>query len=136
MLQLDFKWKPGKLDREPGYPAPYQPRLDWQMWFAALGGYQQNVWFISLVDKLLENCKSVVNLMDVSVELKAKMNDGKMKMVKATKYQYDFTRVRNKWNQKVGLSEERSDELLTLALISKDRAKRQKHTAHHSHHYK
>ena len=61
----DFAYKPGKLDVKPGYAAPYQPRLDWQMWFAALGSYQNNVWFISLVDKLLENCESVVSLMDI-----------------------------------------------------------------------
>jgi hypothetical protein len=30
------------------------PRLDWQMWFAALGSYQHNPWFISLVYRLLK----------------------------------------------------------------------------------
>jgi hypothetical protein len=99
--ELDFKWKPGKLDGKPKYAAPYQPRLDWQMWFAALGSYQNNVWFISLVDKLLENCESVVGLMDIRPDLREKMDKGEMKMVKATKYQYDFTRVRNKWTEKI-----------------------------------
>lgn len=35
-LPLEFKWKPGRQDRAPGFAAPHQPRLDWQMWFAAL----------------------------------------------------------------------------------------------------
>ena len=35
------------------YPAPHQPRLDWQMWFAALGGYHNNPWLVNLVYKLL-----------------------------------------------------------------------------------
>lgn len=33
---LEFKWKPGRVDRPPPFVAPHQPRLDWQMWFAAL----------------------------------------------------------------------------------------------------
>ena len=35
--------------------APHQPRLDWQMWFAALGSYQHNPWFLNLVYRLLMN---------------------------------------------------------------------------------
>ena len=34
--EVPFKWKPGDEKRCPGFVAPYQPRLDWQMWFAAL----------------------------------------------------------------------------------------------------
>ena len=37
------------------YTAPHQPRLDWQMWFAALGSYQHNPWFLNLVYRLLMN---------------------------------------------------------------------------------
>ena len=33
--------------------APHQPRLDWQMWFAALGSYQYNPWLVHLVYRLL-----------------------------------------------------------------------------------
>ena len=33
----EFKYKPGDLARRPAWVAPHQPRLDWQMWFAALG---------------------------------------------------------------------------------------------------
>ena len=35
-LPYEFKWKPGDVKRAPGWCAPHQPRLDWQMWFAAL----------------------------------------------------------------------------------------------------
>src|SRR5438034_1269638 len=31
-----FRWKPGDVTRRPRFVAPHQPRLDWQMWFAAL----------------------------------------------------------------------------------------------------
>src|ERR1019366_9272990 len=40
----EFKYKPGDVNRAPGWVAPYQPRLDWQMWFAALSNYQTNPW--------------------------------------------------------------------------------------------
>jgi hypothetical protein len=33
--------------------APYQPRLDWQMWFAALGTYQQNRWFANFMIRVV-----------------------------------------------------------------------------------
>ena len=39
-LPYEFKNKPGDLRRRPGFIAPHQPRLDWQMWFAALGDYR------------------------------------------------------------------------------------------------
>ena len=35
----EFKWKPGDVHRRPWFVAPHQPRLDWQMWFAALSYY-------------------------------------------------------------------------------------------------
>ena len=33
-----FRWKPCELDRRPRFTTPHMPRLDWQMWFAALAG--------------------------------------------------------------------------------------------------
>ena len=35
------------------YSAPHQPRLDWQMWFAALSSYQHNPWLVHMVYRLL-----------------------------------------------------------------------------------
>ena len=40
-----FRYKPGPLTRPPLWNIPHQPRLDWQMWFAALGDAQANPWF-------------------------------------------------------------------------------------------
>ena len=42
--------------------APHQPRLDWQMWFAALGSYQHNPWLVHLVYRLLIGQKEGVYL--------------------------------------------------------------------------
>src|SRR4029453_17200437 len=44
-----FPYKPGPLTRQVPWTIPHQPRLDWQMWFAALGDFQQNPWFVSLM---------------------------------------------------------------------------------------
>jgi predicted DCC family thiol-disulfide oxidoreductase YuxK len=60
----EFKWKPGDVNRAPRWCAPHQPRLDWQMWFAALGGPQQNPWFVRLVLCLLQGKRDVANLLE------------------------------------------------------------------------
>jgi predicted DCC family thiol-disulfide oxidoreductase YuxK len=62
-LSYEFKWKPGALDRPPPWVAPHQPRLDWQMWFAALGTYRHNPWFVSLLERLLRNTPAVTGLL-------------------------------------------------------------------------
>jgi hypothetical protein len=61
-LPYEFKWKPGNVQRAPGWCAPHQPRLDWQMWFAALGTPQQNPWFGGLVVRLLQGSQDVSRL--------------------------------------------------------------------------
>jgi hypothetical protein len=61
-----FKWKPGDLNRGPRYVAPYQPRLDWQMWFAALGSLQENPWFGNFLVRLLQGSPDVLGLLDTN----------------------------------------------------------------------
>ncbi len=53
--EYHFMYKPGNLSQAPQFVLPHQPRLDWQMWFAALGSYEHNPWFISLLYRLLES---------------------------------------------------------------------------------
>jgi hypothetical protein len=62
-LPYEFKWKPGNVMRAPGWCAPHQPRLDWQMWFAALGAPQQNPWFGGLIIRLLQGSQDVTQLL-------------------------------------------------------------------------
>jgi hypothetical protein len=62
-LAYEFKWKPGNIKRAPRFVAPHQPRLDWQMWFAALGSYQNQPWFIRFLSRLLEGSPEVLSLM-------------------------------------------------------------------------
>jgi len=59
----EFKYKPGDLERRPPFVAPHQPRLDWQMWFAALGTYEENVWFQNFCLRLLEGSPDVLGLL-------------------------------------------------------------------------
>ena len=47
-------------------PVPHQPRLDWQMWFAALDNYQNNPWLMNLCYRLLSGTPEVLNLLDRS----------------------------------------------------------------------
>lgn len=58
-----FKWKPGDLKAAPRFVAPHQPRLDWQMWFAALGTCARNPWFLRFQERLLEGSPPVVHLL-------------------------------------------------------------------------
>lgn len=62
-LPYEFKYKAGDLRRRPPWVAPYQPRLDWQMWFAALGQYEQEPWFRNFCARLLEGSPSVLGLL-------------------------------------------------------------------------
>lgn len=59
----EFAWKPGDPARRPRFVAPHQPRLDWQMWFAALGTREGNPWFLHLLVRLLQNEPAVLALL-------------------------------------------------------------------------
>ena len=57
-------WKPGPLDRRPRFCEPYMPRLDWQMWFAALGGSPvRSPWFVAFLTRLAEGSPPVLDLL-------------------------------------------------------------------------
>lgn len=58
-----FRWKPGDPLRSPPWVAPHMPRVDWQMWFAALGEPTDSPWFANLLYRLLEGSPSVKALL-------------------------------------------------------------------------
>ena len=82
----EFKWKPGEMNRAPGWCAPHQPRLDWQMWFAALGRPAQNPWFVRLTVCLLENKHDVIQLL-----ARNPFPEAPPKYIRASFYRYRFT---------------------------------------------
>jgi hypothetical protein len=85
-LPYEFKWKPGNVMRAPGWCAPHQPRLDWQMWFAALGTPQENPWFIQLMICLLEGKPAVTRLLAQNP-----FPQTPPRFIRATFYRYRFT---------------------------------------------
>jgi len=85
-LPYEFKWKPGDVNQPPRWVAPHQPRLDWQMWFAALGTYRQNPWFVALTRQLLENSPDVTRLLAHNP-----FPDTPPHFVRSTVYDYEFT---------------------------------------------
>jgi predicted DCC family thiol-disulfide oxidoreductase YuxK len=82
----EFKWKPGDVIRAPGWCQPHQPRLDWQMWFAALGSYRQNPWFVQAVIALLHGKPKVAALLE-----KNPFPETPPHFIRATLYRYRFT---------------------------------------------
>ncbi len=81
-----FKNKPGDLQKAPSWSAPHQPRLDWQMWFAALGDYRDNPWFLSLEAALLRGNEEVLNLLGSNP-----FPDRPPRFLRARFYEYRFT---------------------------------------------
>ena len=61
--EYEFRYKPGDIMRAPPWNIPHQPRLDWQMWFAALDNPQRLRWFWRFLERLLENEPTVTALL-------------------------------------------------------------------------
>ena len=89
-LPYEFKWKPGDVMRAPGWCAPHQPRLDWQMWFAALGSYRENPWFGRLIVRL-EGSRDVSRLL-----AKNPFSHEPPRYIRAMFYRYRFTTLRER----------------------------------------
>lgn len=87
----EFKWKPGDLLLPPKQVAPHQPRLDWQMWFAALGQARQNPWILHLSYRLLEGSEDVLKLFK-----KTAFKSSPPKYIRALLYEYKFTDLKTK----------------------------------------
>jgi predicted DCC family thiol-disulfide oxidoreductase YuxK len=85
-LAYEFKYKPGDVTRRPAFVAPHQPRLDWQMWFAALGNYRQNPWFANFCERLLQGSPEVLALVE-----KNPFPGHPPRSLRAELYDYHFT---------------------------------------------
>lgn len=84
--EYEFKWKPGDVSRVPGFVEPHQPRLDWQMWFAALSRYDRQYWFQQLLQELLHGNPAVLELMGTNP-----FPDAPPTFIRAQLYRYQFT---------------------------------------------
>ena len=104
-----FKYKPQELDEPPAFVAPHQPRLDWQMWFAALGSYRDNPWFMNLCVRLLQGEPKVLALLETNP-----FAETPPKLIRARTYDYRFTRsvaAKDWWTR-----QPKGDYLLPIAL--------------------
>ena len=84
--EYEFRYKPGDLFRAPPWNIPHQPRLDWQMWFAALEDPRRLPWFWRFLQRLLENEPSVTALLQTNP-----FADQPPVYVRAQFYDYTFT---------------------------------------------
>lgn len=57
-----FRYKPQDVRKRPGIYAPYQPRFEWNLWFASLGSWQDNRWVLNTEARLMENSEPVLRL--------------------------------------------------------------------------
>jgi hypothetical protein len=82
-----YRALPVALDRRPTQIAPYQPRLDWAMWFAAMGDVQGYPWTLHLVWKLLHNDAGSLSLFAGNPFPQAPP-----RYIRAKLYRYEFVR--------------------------------------------
>ena len=81
-----FRYKPQDPNERPGIYAPYQPRFEWNLWFASLGPWQQSPWVIRAQERLVQGSPSVLRL------FRRDPFDGKPpSLVRTVRYQYWFT---------------------------------------------
>src|SRR5207248_3870972 len=101
-LAYEFKYEPGDPARCPPWVAPHQPRLDCQMWFAALGDYHSNPWILRLMARLLEGSPEVLKLMRSNP-----FSNAPPHYLRAMIYEYHFTtpgernRTSNWWSRQL-----------------------------------
>ncbi|XP_038124771.1 lipase maturation factor 2a [Cyprinodon tularosa] len=88
--EIEFMYKPGNMSASPPVVTPHQPRLDWQMWFAALGPQNQSPWFTSLMYRLLQGKKEVIELIQTDVS-KYPFHEEPPAYLRAHRYRYWFT---------------------------------------------
>ncbi|XP_077120447.1 lipase maturation factor 2 [Ranitomeya variabilis] len=90
--EIEFMYKPGNVSAPPPIITPHQPRLDWQMWFAALGHHTHSPWFTSFVYRLLQGNKDVIRLVQNDESLYP-FNSHPPLYIRAQLYKYWYTEV-------------------------------------------
>ncbi|HEU5057862.1 MAG TPA: lipase maturation factor family protein, partial [Kofleriaceae bacterium] len=76
----------GDPARRPAFTGPHMPRLDWQMWFAALFGCRGAPWFVALEARLLEGRPEVRELL-----ARDPFGDDPPRYLRSTLHEYRFT---------------------------------------------
>jgi hypothetical protein len=84
--EYGLPYKPVSLSRPPLWAAPYQPRLDWQLWFAALESPDDNAWVGALCARLLAGDRAVLGLFS-----RNPFPAHPPRFVRVVRYIYEFT---------------------------------------------
>ena len=85
-VEYPFRWKPGDPARAPAFVQPHMPRLDWQMWFAALDPRGNAHWLLPIADRLLEDDPTALDLIGGTP-----FPDGPPRFARLVMYRYRFT---------------------------------------------
>ena len=86
-----FRYKPQNPAAAPGIYAPYQPRFDWNLWFASLGTWRDNMFVVSTEERLLAGNRDVLRLFADNP-----FPDAPPKQVRAVLWEYWFTSLAEK----------------------------------------
>jgi lipase maturation factor 1 len=86
-----FRYKPQDLDEAPRIYAPYQPRFDWNLWFASLGSWREYPIVPNTEVRLLSNDKDVLQLFAGNP-----FSQSPPEYVRAILWQYWFTSMQEK----------------------------------------
>lgn len=89
--EYEFKCKPGDLHRRPCVVAPYQLRLDWQIWFAAMSSYDREPWLLHLIYKLLQGDRGALSLLANNP-----FPEGAPKWIRAELFEYKLTTFKDR----------------------------------------
>ncbi|KAK9881471.1 hypothetical protein WA026_016355 [Henosepilachna vigintioctopunctata] len=86
--EYNFLYKPGNLNHSLPFVAPYSPRLDWQMYWAAYSTYDKQPWLLSLTHRLLLGTPDVLVLLD---RHHSPFRRNRPKYIRGSLYQYKYT---------------------------------------------
>jgi hypothetical protein len=98
--EYGLPYKPGDLSKRPKWVAPYQPRLDWQLWFAALGPADDNPWVGTVCERIMRGDSAVLGLFSHNP-----FPERPPRYMRVVRYRYEFTddaeraRTRNWWRR-------------------------------------
>ena len=90
-IAYPFRYKPQDLNQPPGIYAPYQPRFDWNLWFASLGSWREYPIVANTEVRLLSNDHDVLSLFAGNP-----FSQAPPRQVRAVIWQYWFTSVTEK----------------------------------------
>ena len=99
-LPYELPYKPGSIARSPQWATPHQPRLDWQLWFAALAPREHNPWLGGLVNGLLRGSPPVLELFEHNP-----FPEAPPRYIRASLYLYRFSNLETRhrtgqwWNR-------------------------------------